>query len=59
MAQSKIWCELTGKKKKKYKTENQAISAALDSSARFGCPYRIYKCPHAPHWHLTTKKGRA
>lgn len=58
MAKSKNKCDLSGKKKTKWKTFASAVHAALKMSAAFGKGYEPYQCPHAPHWHLTTKRRR-
>lgn len=38
--------------KKLFKTENDAISACISASRKFG-RMRWYKCPYGDHWHMT------
>ena len=47
-------CHLpSGKVKQSYKTQKNAISAAIGASRASGIPLRVYKCNSCGRFHLT------
>lgn len=41
-------------RKRVYETDLEAISAAIETSAKHGCACRYYKCYYGDHYHITT-----
>jgi hypothetical protein len=47
------WCEPQGKQLHRRMVDAKAAQA--NNEEEFGRSYRIYRCPHGPHFHLTTQ----
>jgi hypothetical protein len=41
--------------KKRYRTDIEAINAAIKTSFKWGKPMRHYRCPHCNGYHVTSE----